>query len=82
MPGLEFGHFLVRVPIARRVKTEQPRASALGTTSQRNRPERAAESALTRTCRYVVITFDAPVPFPPDCARGLLYEGSAAVPAF
>jgi hypothetical protein len=24
--------------------------------------------------------FDVPVPFPPDCARGLLHERSAAVP--
>jgi hypothetical protein len=48
---------------------------------QGNRPERAAESALTTNYRYVVNIFDAPVPFPPDCARGLLYQGSAAAPA-
>jgi hypothetical protein len=36
---LEFGHSAV----ARRAKTEQPRASALGRSPRENRPERAAE---------------------------------------
>jgi hypothetical protein len=49
---------------------------------QRNRPERAPEKTLITTYIYVVLMCDVPVPFPPDCARGLLHEGSAAVPAF
>ena len=35
---LEFGHFLVRVPSARRANRKQPRASALGTTRTRKSP--------------------------------------------
>jgi hypothetical protein len=49
---------------------------------QRNRPERAPEKTLATTYIYVVLMCDVPVFFPPDCARGLLYEGSAAVPAY
>ena len=30
VPGLQFGHFLVRIPSARRTNGKQPRASALG----------------------------------------------------
>ena len=30
VPGLQFGHFLVRIPSARRTYGKQPRASALG----------------------------------------------------
>ena len=36
--GLEFGRFLVCVPIARRANREQPRASALGTTPTTKSP--------------------------------------------
>jgi hypothetical protein len=35
---MEFGHFLVRVPSARRANRKQPRASALGTTRTRKSP--------------------------------------------
>ena len=35
---LEFGHFLVRVPSARRANRKQPRASVLGTTRTRKSP--------------------------------------------
>jgi hypothetical protein len=60
-------------PIARRANREQPRASAWlkpwEPNAQGNRPERAAESTLTTTYGYVVVIFDAPIPFPPDCAR-------------
>jgi hypothetical protein len=83
---LEFGHFLVRVPIARRANREQPRASARlkpwDRHAQGNRPEGASESALYRTYKDTVILFNTPVHFPLDCTRGLLYEASAAVPAF
>jgi hypothetical protein len=39
-PGgtLEFGHFLVRVPSARRANRKEPRASALGMTRTRKSP--------------------------------------------
>jgi REP element-mobilizing transposase RayT len=54
-------------PIARRANREQPRASAWLKPWERhapgNRPERAAESTLTTTYGYVVVIFDAPVPF-------------------
>jgi hypothetical protein len=36
--AVEFGRFLVRVPIARRANREQPRASALGKTRTRKSP--------------------------------------------
>jgi len=35
---MEFGHFLVRVPSARRANRKQPRASALKTTGTRKSP--------------------------------------------